>query len=447
MGARPRRTSRRDPRPGPAGRDQGAHGDRAGPPRACRGPGRRASRWSRGSRSSRTPPSGRHDSIAVAGTHGKSTTAGWLVHVLVGGRQRTRPAFVGALLPGRSRRRHPGHGARGAPARTSSSRPTSTPATSTRTGRHVAVVTNVEWDHPDVFADLTRRSRSVRGLAAASGRSGRRPALVINVGDPGAAALRGASPTGPARSWRSPVASRTPVADGRGRRPSPAGGRSASGAIIAESPGGTRPSRSDGDALGGARRRSARDRRPPQRRQRAGGRRCRPGRSACATTTSCAASRRSRASGAAWSAWARPAGSSSTTTTATTPRPSARRCAAIRQREPGRRVWAVYEPLTYHRTAAMLDDFAEVLATADAAVDRRHLGRPRPGHDGRRRPRSSPSAIRRRRRRDDRRGAGQRRGRRPPGWHAHVQAGDAVLVMGGGRSYQIGRLLLEALAA
>ena len=29
--------------------------------------------------------------------------------------------------------------------------------------------------------------------------------------------------------------------------------------------------------------------------------------------------------------------------------------AAVRQREPGRRVWAVYEPLTFHRTAAMLD--------------------------------------------------------------------------------------------
>ena len=42
--------------------------------------------------------------------------------------------------------------------------------------------------------------------------------------------------------------------------------------------------------------------------------------------------------------------------------------AAVRQREPGRPIWAVYEPLTYHRTAAMLDEFAEVLATADAAV-------------------------------------------------------------------------------
>ena len=41
---------------------------------------------------------------------------------------------------------------------------------------------------------------------------------------------------------------------------------------------------------------------------------------------------------------------------------------AIRQREPGRPVWAVYEPLTYHRTAALLDDFADVLATADAVA-------------------------------------------------------------------------------
>ena len=42
--------------------------------------------------------------------------------------------------------------------------------------------------------------------------------------------------------------------------------------------------------------------------------------------------------------------------------------AAVRQREPGRRVWAVYEPLTYHRTAALLDAFAEALAAADAVA-------------------------------------------------------------------------------
>jgi UDP-N-acetylmuramate--alanine ligase len=42
--------------------------------------------------------------------------------------------------------------------------------------------------------------------------------------------------------------------------------------------------------------------------------------------------------------------------------------AAARQRYPGRRLWAVYEPLTYHRTAAMLEQFADVLAQADRAA-------------------------------------------------------------------------------
>ena len=42
--------------------------------------------------------------------------------------------------------------------------------------------------------------------------------------------------------------------------------------------------------------------------------------------------------------------------------------AAVRQREPGRRVWAVYEPLTFNRTAALLDRFAAALAEADAVA-------------------------------------------------------------------------------
>ena len=41
---------------------------------------------------------------------------------------------------------------------------------------------------------------------------------------------------------------------------------------------------------------------------------------------------------------------------------------AVRERYPGRRLWAVYEPLTFHRTAAMLEQFADVLATADAVA-------------------------------------------------------------------------------
>ena len=55
--------------------------------------------------------------------------------------------------------------------------------------------------------------------------------------------------------------------------------------------------------------------------------------------------------------------------------------AAVRQRAPGRRVWAVYEPLTYHRTAALLDDFAAVLATADAVAIADIWAGPRSRHD------------------------------------------------------------------
>jgi len=116
---------------------------------------------------------------------------------------------------------------------------------------------------------------------------------------------------------------------------------------------------------------------------------------------------------------------------------------AVRQREPGRRVWAVYEPLTYHRTAALLDDFAESLATADAvAIADIWAGRDpdttiasaaglaeavagaRPGLEV-----AAPGSV-----------------EETAGWLArHVRPGDAVLVMGGGQSYRIGELLLEHL--
>jgi UDP-N-acetylmuramate--alanine ligase len=118
--------------------------------------------------------------------------------------------------------------------------------------------------------------------------------------------------------------------------------------------------------------------------------------------------------------------------------------AAVRQREPGRRVWAVYEPLTFHRTAALRDAFAEVLAGADAvAIADIWAGRDpdttiasaaglaqavatlAPGI-----PCAAPGSV-----------------EATAAWLAgEVRPGDAVLVMGGGRSYRIGELLLERLA-
>ena len=117
--------------------------------------------------------------------------------------------------------------------------------------------------------------------------------------------------------------------------------------------------------------------------------------------------------------------------------------AAVRQRAPGRRVWAVYEPLTYHRTAALLDAFAEVLASADAVA----IADIWPGRDPDTTITSAAALAT---------AVSQRNPRLPvaaPGsveatatWLAdEVRPGDAVLVMGGGRSYRIAELLLEAL--
>jgi UDP-N-acetylmuramate--alanine ligase len=119
--------------------------------------------------------------------------------------------------------------------------------------------------------------------------------------------------------------------------------------------------------------------------------------------------------------------------------------AAVRQREPGCRVWAVYEPLTYHRTAAMLDAFAEVLAAADAVA----IADIWAGRDPDTTITSSAALAR---------AVAERASGKlveAPGsveataaWLAtHVRGGDVVLVMGGGRSYRIGELLLEHLEA
>ena len=118
---------------------------------------------------------------------------------------------------------------------------------------------------------------------------------------------------------------------------------------------------------------------------------------------------------------------------------------AVRQREPERRIWAVYEPLTFHRTAAMLGEFAAALAEADAvaiadiwasrdpdttitsaAALAAAVRRQRPGI-----PADAPGRV------ED-----------TAAWLArNVADGDAVLVMGGGKSYRIAELLLEALEA
>jgi UDP-N-acetylmuramate--alanine ligase len=116
--------------------------------------------------------------------------------------------------------------------------------------------------------------------------------------------------------------------------------------------------------------------------------------------------------------------------------------AAVRARHPGRPVWAVYEPLTYHRTAAMLDDFADVLASADHAV----IADIWAGRDPDRTIASAEGLA----------AAVSARSTNPaiatgtPEATADrladlVRRGDVVVVMGGGRSYVIADRLVERL--
>lgn len=118
--------------------------------------------------------------------------------------------------------------------------------------------------------------------------------------------------------------------------------------------------------------------------------------------------------------------------------------AAVRGTYPGRRIWAVYEPLTYHRTAAMMGAFADVLATADRAVIADIWAGRDPDTTI-----TSASALA---------AAVTERSLIPavaPGsveetaafLAGKVTAPDVVLVMGGGRSYVIADLLVAALGA
>jgi UDP-N-acetylmuramate--alanine ligase len=383
--------------------------------------------------------------VGVAGTHGKSTTAGWLVHVLVSAGA-DPSAFVGALLP---------------PAITGG------PAATARWGHgdafvveadeyagnfdayrpQIAIVTSAEWDHPDVFVDGVAVADAFEAWLRRMPDGG---TVVANVGDPGvevvvdrladlpisiaAYALVDASPQrgGYLRGIRERYATRAGPAD------------AILGRIVAADPAGTTLEVYGLDPLAGA-----------------------------LTVRLATAGRHNAANALAVASAAAALGlapaaivTGLATFTGVGRRlerkgevagvvvyddyghhPTAIRAtiAAVRQREPGRRVWAVYEPLTYHRTAAMLDDFAEALAAADAvAIADIWAGRDPDT--------TIVSAAEL---------AAAVSARRPdlpvfaPGsveatadrLADDVRSGDVVLVMGGGASYRIGERLLERLEA
>jgi UDP-N-acetylmuramate--alanine ligase len=382
--------------------------------------------------------------VAVAGTHGKSTTAGWLTWVLA--ESGLDPsAFVGALLPAALTGGVPATARVGAG-------DTFVVEADEYAGNFdayrpdVVVLTTIEWDHPDVFesrasvidafvAWLDRVPDATlianlddAGVVEVLGRvhdSPERSGPIVGVSLTGRTADR-AAPAGPAELWidRSVVGhivDRTADGfvldiDGLGastrRVHLPAtGDHNASNALLAVTAAGagepgSPESRVDVDRL------------------------------IWALTSFPGIGRRLERKGEARGVVVYDDyGHHPTAIRAT--------LAALRQREPDRRVWAVYEPLTFHRTAAMLTEFADALAEADAvAVANIWASRDLDTSV------TSPDLL-----------AAAVRARKPgvtavaPGsvgetaaWLArNVQPGDAVLVMGGGQSYRIAELLLLAL--
>jgi UDP-N-acetylmuramate-alanine ligase len=394
--------------------------------------------------------------VAVAGTHGKSTSSGWLVHVLAAGGA-DPGAFVGALLPAALT----GIGI---------------PATARRGGGapfvveadeyagnfdpyhpEIAIITSAEWDHPDVFADraavLAAFEAWIRraGETGADGGGARIPILVANVADEGVAELAGRLGDWPGRIVATALVDVAPqrlggYARGIAEQFATAAGPAEAllGRITAAERDATVLDVAGLDALAGP----MPVRLPTAGRHNAANALGVAGAAAAVglagaiivqgIATFRGVGRRLERKGEA-------AGVVVYDDYGHHPTAIRETLAAVRQREPGRRTWAVYEPLTFHRTAALLDAFAQALAGADAvAIADIWAGRDPDttiasaeglAHAVAARAPAIPVAAP---------GSVEATAR----WLAgEVRAGDVVLVMGGGRSYRIGELLLESLGS
>jgi UDP-N-acetylmuramate--alanine ligase len=375
--------------------------------------------------------------VAVAGTHGKSTTSGWLVHVLA--QAGLDPAaFVGALLPAAITGGVP------STARCGNGRPFVVEADeyagnfdSYRPA--VSVLTSAEWDHPDVFADDAAVIDSFTAWLETAGRTVSEPFLVANVGDPGVRAVAERLRAWPGRLMAAALDAGGGTAGHFSTGSGPA--QVLFGRVVAMDADGT-TLQLEGSAFAG---------RITARLQLAGRHNAANALGVAGAALALGVKPDDIAAGLAGFGGVgrrlerKGEGSGVVVYDDYGHHPTAIRetLAAVRQREPGRRVWAVYEPLTYHRTAAMLGQFAEVLAGADAvaiadiwagrdpdttitsaAALAEAVARLRPGMTV-----AAPGSV-----------------EQTAAWLAgQVKSGDAVLVMGGGRSYRIAELLVEAM--
>jgi UDP-N-acetylmuramate--alanine ligase len=128
--------------------------------------------------------------IAVAGSHGKSTTSGMLVAALraLG----AEPSFaIGAILSAAGTNAAPGAGEEMVVEADEYDR------SFLHLHPHVAVITNVDYDHPDLFPDLDAYDAAVAGFVAGIRRDG---ALVIAGDDPGCLRLMARADWAPPRN-------------------------------------------------------------------------------------------------------------------------------------------------------------------------------------------------------------------------------------------------------
>ncbi len=384
--------------------------------------------------------------IGVAGTHGKSTTTGWLVHLLATAGL-DPSGFVGALMPAAL-----AGGGHPSTVRIGQGTPFIVEADEYAGNfdpYHPAlgVLLNADWDHPDVFPALedvvAAFERWIRGFDG----GGERPVLVANVADAGVAAVLDRL-----RDWEGRLVLTEVTEDASADL----------AAIAARLEQGHRSGGGAATAVVGRWRATAEGRSILEVRGPAGGK--------AGEAELVLAGRHNGDNGLAAGAAALAAGAGMDAVMeglATYPgvgrrlelkgdvagvvvlddyghHPTAMRATfrAVAQRYPGRRLWAVHEPLTYHRTVALIEQFAEVLEQADRVVVADIFAvRDRDTSI------TSAAALAE---------AVNRRGRTPawaPGsveasadWLAgQVEPGDVVLVMGGGRSYVIAERLVERL--
>ena len=356
--------------------------------------------------------------VAVAGTHGKSTSAGWLVHMLVGAGQ-DPAAFVGALLP--------------------ASLTGGTPATA-RWGSggafiveadeyagnfdafrpSLAVVLNAEWDHPDVFEDRAAVVDAFETWLRAPGADGRR--AIINSGDAGGTELAERL-----ADWGDRVITVAPA----GEAPSDVGYR-LNGSLLWLSglPG--------PDAQVAAQLRLAGAHNAAN--------------AACVAAAAAALGVRGpeiadglasfEGVGRRFDVKGEHGGVLVIDDYGHHPTAIRATIEAVRSRYPGRPLWVAHEPLTFHRAAAMLDELAAALAQADHAV----IADIWAGRDPDRTLTSASELA-------ERVAAVSGRVVAAPGSPeatadyliARVQPGEIVLAMGGGRSYVIADRLVSLL--